>query len=67
MTTALDTLLSRHRAEMEDFANEHDTKLEHCEHILKLTSLSSHYKHKRAVNIQNAMLHAKSLEVNEGT
>ncbi|EDR15662.1 uncharacterized protein LACBIDRAFT_320606 [Laccaria bicolor S238N-H82] len=39
----------------------HNTKLEY---IQKLTSQSSHYKQKRAVTIQNAKLHAKSLEVN---
>ena len=64
LTTALDVLLSRHCAELEDFAKVHDTKLEY---IQKLTSQSSHYKQKRAVTIQNAKLHAKSLEVNEGT
>jgi hypothetical protein len=64
LATALDKLLSRHRADLEDLAKEHNTKLEH---IQKLTSQSSHYKHKRAVTIQNAMLHAKSLEVNGGT
>jgi hypothetical protein len=36
------------------------------EYIQKLTSQSSHYKTKRAVTIQNAKLHMKSLEVNAG-
>ena len=64
MTTALETLLTRHREELEIFSKEHNTKLDH---IQKLTSQSSHYKQKRAVTIQNAKVHAKSLEVNEGT
>ena len=63
LTTDLDVLLSRHHTELEDFAKEHDTKLEY---IQKLTSQSSHYKQRRAVTIQNAMLHAKSMEVNGG-
>ena len=41
LTTDLDVLLSRHHTELEDFAKEHDTKLEY---IQKLTSQSSHYK-----------------------
>jgi len=61
LTTNLDVLLSHHHAELEDFAKAHNTKLEY---IQKLTSKSSHYKQKRAVTIQNAKLHAKSLEVN---
>lgn len=64
LSTALDVLLSRHHTELEDFAKEHDTK---PEYIQKLTSQSSHYKQKRAVTIQNAKLHAKSLEINRGT
>ena len=63
LAMALDTLLSRHRTELEDFAKEHNTKLEY---IQKLTSQSSHYKQRRAVGIENAKLHAKSLEVNGG-
>jgi len=63
LASALDILLSRHRTELEDFAKVHNTKLEY---IQKLTSQSSHYKPKRAVTIQNAKLHAKSLEVNGG-
>jgi hypothetical protein len=63
LTTDLDILLSRHRTELETFAKDHNTKLEH---VQRLTSLSSHYKQKRAVTIQNAMLHAKSMEVNGG-
>jgi hypothetical protein len=63
LTTDLDVLLYRHRTELEDFAKEHDTKLEY---IQKLTTQSSHYKQRRAVTIQNAMLHAKSVEVNGG-
>ena len=64
LAKALDVILSRHRTELEDFAKAHDTKIEY---IQKLTSQSSHYKPKRAVTIQNAKLHAKSVEVNGGT
>ena len=64
LATDLDTILTRHRAELDDFAKEHNTNQEY---IQKLTSQSSHYKQKRAVTIQNAKLHAKSLEVNAGT
>jgi hypothetical protein len=63
LTIDLDILISRHRTELETFAKEHNTKLEH---IQKLTTQSSHYKQKRAVTIQNTMLHAKSMEVNGG-
>lgn len=63
LATALDTLLSRHHTELEDLAKEHNTKLEY---VQKLTSQSSHYKQRRAIGIQNAKLHAKSLEVNGG-
>jgi hypothetical protein len=64
LATALDLVLSRHRTELDDLAKEHNTK---PEYIQKLTSQSSHYKPKRAVTIQNAKLHAKSLEINGGT
>jgi len=63
LTTDLDVLLSRHRTELESFAKEHDTKLDY---IQKLTTQSSHYRQRRAVTIQNAMLHAKSIEINGG-
>lgn len=64
LTNALDIILARHNAELEIFANEYNTKMEY---VQKLTSQSSHYKTKRAVTIQNAKLHVKSLEVNAGT
>jgi hypothetical protein len=60
----LENILTRHKAELEAFAKDHDVK---SEYIKKLTSQSSHYKTKRAVTIQNAKLHIKSLEVNAGT
>ena len=63
LAKALDVILSCHRTELEEFAKAHDTKMEY---IQKLTSQSSHYKPKRAVTIQNAKLHAKSMEVNGG-
>jgi hypothetical protein len=64
LATDLDFILTRHTSELEVFARDHDTDLEY---IKKITSHSSHYKKKRAVTIQNAMLHLKSLEVNAGT
>lgn len=64
LATDLNVILTRHSAELENFARDHDTKLEY---IKKLTSQSGHYKTKRAVTLQNAMLHIKSLEVNGGT
>jgi hypothetical protein len=63
LATGLDILTSRHLTELETFAKEHNTKLEYLQ---KLIAQSSHYKHKRAVTIQNAMLHAKSMEINGG-
>ena len=63
LAAALDILLARHQTELEAFSKEHDTKLEY---IQKLTSQSSHYRQKRSVTIQNAKMHAKSLEVNGG-
>ena len=59
----LDILITRHNAELEKFATDHDTKFEY---IKKLTSQSSHYKKKRAVTSENAKLHLKSYEVNSG-
>lgn len=63
LATALDIILARHSAELDSFAKDYNTKREY---IQKLTSQSSHYKTKRAVTIQNAKLHVKSLEVNAG-
>jgi hypothetical protein len=63
LAAALDIVLSRHQTELEDFSKDHNTKMEY---IQKLTSQSSHYTQKRAVTIQNAKMHAKSLEVNGG-
>jgi hypothetical protein len=64
LSIALDIILARHSIELENFAKEHNTKVES---IQKLISQSSHYKTKRAVTIQNAKLHLKSMEVNAGT
>lgn len=63
LASDLDILLTRHRTELDDFAKSHNTKQEY---IQKLISQSSHYKQKRGVTLQNAKLHAKSLEVNGG-
>ena len=58
-----DSLLEKQFNELCTFAELHDKKVEHLQ---KLINSSSHYKPKRAVNLENAKLHAKSLEVNVG-
>jgi hypothetical protein len=45
------------------FAGVHNRKVEHLE---KIMNTSSHYKVKRAVNLENARLHAKVAEVKTG-
>ena len=52
----LGIILTCHNAELEIFAKDHNTKMDY---ITKLTSQSTHYKKKRAITIQNAMLHLK--------
>ena len=61
LSKELDQLLSDQRKELEDLAGQHGKKLEA---IRKLISTSSHYKHKRSVNIENAKIHMKSQEIN---
>lgn len=56
-----DILLEKQFNELSTFAEKHEKKVEHLQ---KLINTSSHYKKKRAVNLENAKLHAKSLEVN---
>ena len=49
LATDLDTILTRHRAELHDFAKEHNTNQEY---IQKLTSQSSHYKQKELLQFK---------------
>ncbi|KAF8815180.1 hypothetical protein BYT27DRAFT_7249426 [Phlegmacium glaucopus] len=63
LSKELDALLTKQWTELEDLARQHGKKVEALD---KLISSSSHYKHKRTVNIENAKIHAKSLEVNTG-
>jgi hypothetical protein len=58
-----DILLEKQHNELVEFGERHDKKIEY---LRKLMATSSHYKPRRAVNLENAKLHAKSLEVNEG-
>jgi len=54
-------LLERHRDETEALAKQHGKTVEYLE---KLRDTSSHYKQKRAPSLQNALVHAKAIEVN---
>jgi predicted RNA-binding protein YlqC (UPF0109 family) len=63
LSKELDQLLSDQRKELEDLAGRHGKKIEAID---KLISTSSHYKHKRLVNIENAKIHMKSQEINAG-
>ena len=56
-----DILLEKQFIELSAFAEKHKKKVEHLQ---KLISTSSHHKKERVVNLENAKLHAKSLEVN---
>jgi hypothetical protein len=58
-----DSLLQRHAQELEELAEKHDVKGEYLE---KLKGTSKHYKGKREVNIENAKIHMKSVEMNAG-
>lgn len=60
-TEQFDIFLEKQFLDLSAFAEKHDKKIEHLQ---KLIITSSHYKNKRAVNLENAKLHAKSLEVN---
>ena len=51
-----DIFLEKQFNKLSTFAEQHDKKVEYLQ---KLISMSSHYKRKRAVNLENAKLHAK--------
>lgn len=59
----LDVLLLRHSQEQEELAEKYCLK---PEYLKKLKGTSKHYKAKRVVNIENAKIHMKSVEVNAG-
>ena len=62
LATDLSAFLERQRVEIEDIAEKHATTVEHIEKLLNFTP---HYRRKvRAVNIENAKIHAKGEEVN---
>jgi hypothetical protein len=58
-----DSLLQRHSQEQDNLAEKYNLKPEYLE---KLKGTSKHYKAKREVNIENAKIHMKSIEVNAG-
>ena len=58
-----DILIERHSNEQAELAKRHDVKPEYLD---KLKGTSKHYNAKREVNLENAKLHRKSLEVNAG-
>lgn len=58
-----DTLLQRQTQELEELAEKHNVKREYLE---KLRGTSKHYSAKREVNIENAKIHMKAIEVNAG-
>lgn len=60
---AFDALLQRHSQEQEELATKFSVKPEYLE---KLKGTSKHFKVKRSVNIENAKIHKKSVEINEG-
>ena len=64
LATDLSAYMERQRGELEDLADKHATSVEHLEKLLNHTP---HYWRKvRAINIENAKIHAKGEEVNAG-
>lgn len=57
------TLIERHSNEQAELAKRHNVKPEYLD---KLKGTSKHYNVKRDVNLENAKLHKKSVEVNAG-
>lgn len=58
-----DILLDRHVLEQEELAKRHNVK---PEYLKKLKDTSKHFKVKRGVNLENAKIHKKSIEMNAG-
>jgi hypothetical protein len=59
----LTALLLKHRQELTDLADRHARKIAYID---RLVGTSKHYKAPRAVNMENAKLHAKASEINGG-
>ena len=63
LTTDLEALLITQHEELEDLAKKHSVKVEYLQNLV---NQSSHFKRKRGVTLQNALLHHKAVEVNTG-
>lgn len=63
LITEFDALLDRHSQEQAELAKQHNVTPEYLE---KLKGTSVHYKAKREVNLENAKIHKKSVEMNAG-
>jgi hypothetical protein len=63
LTTDLEALLITQYKELEDLAKKHAVKVDYIQNLI---NQSSHFKRKRGVTLQNALLHHKAVEVNTG-
>jgi hypothetical protein len=63
LTKDLEALLITQNKGLEDLAKKHAVKVEYVQNLVQQ---SSHFKKKRAVNLRNALLHHKAVEVNSG-
>ena len=63
LITDLETLLITHHEELVTLAKKHVVNIEYLQ---KLVQQSSHFKKKRGVSLQNALLHHKAVEINTG-
>ena len=61
---AFEALLQRHAQEQEELAKKFCIKPEYLD---KLKGTSKHFKVKRSMNIENAKIHKKAIEINGGT
>jgi hypothetical protein len=63
LTTDLEVLLITQHEELVALAKKHAVKVEYLQNLVKQ---SSHFKKKRGVTLQNALLHHKAMEINTG-
>lgn len=63
LTTDLEALLSTQHEELVALSIKHAVKVEYLQNLVKQ---SSHFKKKRGVTLQNALLHHKAVEINTG-
>lgn len=63
LITDLEMLLITHHEELVTLAKKHAVNVEYLQ---KLIQQSSHFKKKRGVSLQNALLHHKAVEINTG-